>query len=311
MDTLFSKEQEKLGNIILEDNYNELDLHYRKNTIIDAKKLLIFSTESGALNILFCLLKNYPQEYKKLNKAEKEYFFKTIFKSHYYNQDMREKIIEYCIKNFKLSNELKKSIFILTLKNNHFPLYNLLKEMNIKYSRKDFLDLLNYINFTKPENHELLFAHLLQIFTKNHHLLLPLINYVESYNEIYSFTITFYENLSKENKQLWINYLFKSNNLCFHAHQMHQEMLKLNGYNELDLNVDFIYFITNYLIHDLSTIEEKKLVKLKLLVNKLKNDNIFANLLIPLIKNMESLLLKNDFEKTLNNKQKNSQRNKI
>lgn len=311
MDTLFSKEQEKLGHIILEDNYNELDLYYRKNTIIDTKKLLIFSTESGAYNVLFCLLKNYPQEYKKLNNVEKEYFFKTIFKSHYYTQDMRGKLIEYCFENFRLSTQLKKNIFILVLKNNHLSLYNLLRRINIEYSKKDFLDILKYINFTKPENHELLFSHLLQIFTKNYHLLLPLINYVESYNEMYSFTIAFYEKLSTENRQLWINYLFKSNNLYFHAHQTHQEMLKLNGYNELDLNVDFIYFITNYVIHDFSTMEEKKLSKLKNLVNKLKNDKTFAHFLIPLIKNLESFLLKNDFEKILNNKQKNSQRNKI
>lgn len=311
MDSLFSKEQEKLGNIILEDNYNELDLHYRENIIIDTKKLLIFSAESGAFNIIVCLLKNYPQEYKKLNKIEKECFFKTIFKSNYYNQDMRAKLIEYCFENFKLSAELKKNIFILVLKNNHLTLYKSLKIMNVKYSKKDFLDILKFINFTKPENHELLFSHLLQIFTKNYHLLLPLINYVESYNEMYSFTIAFYEKLSKENKQLWINYLFKSNNLYFHAHQTHQEMLKLNGYNELDLNVDFIYFITHYVIHDFSTIEEKKLNKLNGLVNKLKNDKAFAHFLIPLIKNIESLLLKNNFEKILNNKQKEGQRNKI
>lgn len=314
-DTLFPPDLEKIGYSILHHDLSIFKSEYRKNIIIDDKKLILFCVESSAYSIVSYLLENKKEEYNKLNSEEKKSFYVLLFESDYCKFKGKNvvNIFLYINKNFKISKSLSQSIMLSSLRYGFFDVYKILEKKHL-LTRKSVASLLSYMKvdkFCSKKNKFYKDIFLKQIKKSNgsinklryyFHLLTLNLGGLKDEDNL-GFEILIYNSLSDEIKEKWKNYLFSNENLMFYTFNISPDSKKKDGYDKINLNMDFIFFLAQIILSKNRLLMDDELNKINLLRKELNSNDLIMILNYNAFATLNSIIEKNILERRLTKKE--------
>lgn len=314
---LFEKTNNYIEVSILNDDLKEFESKYKKNLVLDDKKLLLFCMENGALDIVACLLKNYKNEFNRLSSEEKILFFYYVLRTKYLNNNnqLRYNIYHYCFNQYSIGKKLHSTLLLNILKYGTKELLTILPEKTT-LNNKEVINLLYWIKnnvLTKEQKDNIINELIGKIKEQKNSGIYSLLSLsVGNDLNYYCMEIDIFDSLSDKYQSQWINYLMSANNLDFHLHQNYLEALKKNGSNILDLNIDFMFFINNIILPNIMDRVDKKqiesLIRFKINIEKDLNNRAICN---ELVNSINSIVLRYKLNNQLENKNKIKGKNKI
>lgn len=300
----------EIGEHILNDDRENFIRLYKKDLSFEHKPLSLFCAENGAFNILYLLFQSYKNEIRKLNIGEKRLLIRYILKSPYINNENKEVLIYYWFSNYVIGKKVRILLLLECLKYASSNIINFIKSYHSHLTIKYILELIQWIKEEKlmKERTEIISSYLVQYLEKSkNNVLYKILSLSISENYGYCLELDVFKKLKDIQKRNWYIYIIKGNHLNYH---LYSEQDNIN--DKSLLNMEFLYLFT-YCILLHQDMENKEITKVENMIKRIKKDNKMLNdeSLNFLLNELSKIVLKQKFDKEIENKEITIRINKI